>query len=188
MHGIHNMSNVLLCVLIVSVPCVSAFEIRCSDVYESLKRHVRSGHAWPILQDTEACMSDAFIRKSLMYTNTSTLQISNGAFQLTNDSSALAELLTFSLLGRHFDSQGAHNGFFFNWNRYYETISLELLPCEFSRPLYNFVLLFTLLTILCFIMMQLHVTSKSEQSNLILTEKKDISSKGLAFNIMDFRK
>jgi hypothetical protein len=106
-----------------------------------------------------------------MYTNTSTLQISDGVFILTNDSLALAELLTFSLMGRHFDYQGLNKGFFFSWNRYYETLSLELLPCEFSRPLYNFVLLFTLLTILCILVMQMHVKAETSTSNPTSEEK-----------------
>ena len=164
MHGVHNMLKVLLCVLVVLAHSVSALEIKCMDVYDSLKKHVRNSHTWPMLQDVDECMSDTLIKKSLMYTNTTTLQISNGVFILTNDSLALAELLTFSLMGRHFDYQGAQKGFFFNWNRYYETLSLELLPCEFSRPLYNFVLLFTLLTILCILVMQMHV--KAEPSKL----------------------
>lgn len=175
MHGIHDMLYVLLCVLVVIVHSAGAVEIKCSDVYDSLKMHVRSSHAWPILQDVNACMSDALIRKSLMYTNTSTLQISDGVFILTNDSLALAELLTFSLMGRHFDYQGGGKGFFFSWNRYYETLSLELLPCEFSRPLYNFVLLFALLTILCILVLQLN--AKAEPSHSNETEKgKDASS------------
>ena len=169
------MSKVLLCLIFTVLHCASALEIKCVDVYDSLKRHVRNSHVWPVLQDVDACMSDAFIRKSLMYTNTSTLQISDGVFILTNDSLALAELLTFSLMGRHFDYQGGGKGFFFSWNRYYETLSLELLPCEFSRPLYNFVLLFALLTILCILVLQLN--AKAEPSHSNETEKgKDASS------------
>ena len=171
MHGVHDMSKVLLCLIFTVLHCASALEIKCVDVYDSLKRHVRNSHAWPVLQDVDACMSDAFIRKSLMYTNTSTLQISDGVFILTNDSLALAELLTFSLMGRHFDYQGLNKGFFFSWNRYYETLSLELLPCEFSRPLYNFVLLFTLLTILCILVMQMHVKAEASTSNPTSEEK-----------------
>ena len=107
-------------------------------------------------------MSDAFVRKSLMYMNSTTLQKVNGAFYLRNDSLALAELLTFSLIGRHVVHQGAKSASFFSWNRYDSTLSLETLACEFSRPLYNFVLLFTLLTILCIVVLQDNVKLKSD--------------------------
>jgi hypothetical protein len=99
-----------------------------------------------------------------MYIDSDTLRIENGVFLLTNDSSALAELLTFSLMGRHFDQEATTQGIFFRWNRYYETLSVELQPCEFSRPLYNFVLLFTLLSLLSFVVMQQHAKVKAEPS------------------------
>jgi hypothetical protein len=99
-------------------------------------------------------MSDAFIVKSLMHMNTSMLQQSKGVFLLTDDSRALAELLTFSIIGRHFIQQEVKQSFAFNWNRYHGTLTLELLPCEFSRPLYDFVLLCALLTILCVVVLQ----------------------------------
>ena len=142
--------------------CGGAHEIKCGDVYDILKRHVRSTHAWPDLQDADACMSDAFMQKSLMYLNSITLQNATGVFYLKNDSLALAELLTFSLIGRHVVYQGTKQDVFFSWNRYDNTLSLELLACEFSRPLYNFVLLFTLLTILSIVVLQDNVKLKSE--------------------------
>jgi hypothetical protein len=86
--------------------------------------------------------------------NTSTLQESNGVYLLTNDSLALAELLTFSIIGRHFVQQEGKQRFVFTWNHYHGTLTLELLPCEFSRPLYDFVLLCALLTILCVVVLQ----------------------------------
>ena len=86
--------------------------------------------------------------------NTSVLQASNNAFSLTDDSDALAELLAFSLIGRHFVQQEGGQHFAFSWNRYHRTLSLDLLPCEFSRPLYDFVLLCALLTILCVVVLQ----------------------------------
>jgi hypothetical protein len=131
-----------------------AVKIECGDVYASLQQHVRSSQAWPALEDKQACMSDAFILKSLMHMNTSMLQQSNGVFLLTDDSRALAELLAFSIIGRHFIQQEVKQSFAFNWNRYHGTLTLELLPCEFSRPLYDFVLLCALLTILCVVVLQ----------------------------------
>jgi hypothetical protein len=162
MHRRKRMSKVIVLIVLVFAGCTSALEIKCLDVYASLKQHVRNSHAWPVLEDAEACMSDALIRKSLMYISRDTLRVENDAFQLTNDSAALAELLTFSLMGRHFDQQATNQGIFFNWNRYYETLSVELLPCEFSRPLYNFVLLFALLSLLTFVVMQQYVKVKPE--------------------------
>ena len=94
-----------------------AQEITCGDVYASLQQHVRSRQAWPVLENDQACMSDAFIIRSLMYMNTSTLQESNGVFFLTKDSRALAELLTFSIIGRHFIQQESQQSFAFSWNR-----------------------------------------------------------------------
>jgi hypothetical protein len=90
-------------------------------------------------------MADAFVIKSLMHMNTSILTESNGVFLLTPDSRALAELVTFSIIGRHFIQQEGKQSFAFAWNRYHGTLTLELLPCEFSRPLYSFVLLCALL-------------------------------------------
>ena len=145
-----------------------ALQIECADVYASLQQHVRSSHAWPVFENNEACMSDAFIIKSLMHMNTSTLQKSSGALFLSDDSHALAELLTFSIIGRHFIQQESKQNFAFRWNRYYETLALELLPCEFSRPLYDFVLLCALLTILCMVVLQEQVkvhTARAQTCN-----------------------
>lgn len=144
----HSLLLLLLCV------CGQAVQIECGDVYASLQQHVRSSQAWPALESNQACMSDAFIMKSLMHMNTSMLQESNGVFSLTHDSRALAELLTFSIIGRHFIQQETKQSFAFSWNRYHGTLTLELLPCEFSRPLYDFVLLCALLTILCVVVLQ----------------------------------
>ena len=144
------------CLSLLLLLCVpgQAMQIECRDVYASLQQHVRSSQAWPALENEHACMSDAFIVKSLMHMNTSMLQQSKGVFLLTEDSRALAELLTFSMIGRHFVQQEAAQNFAFSWNRYHETLTLELLPCEFSRPLYDFVLLCALLTILCVVVLQ----------------------------------
>lgn len=146
----------LLAVVLCTYACAPsrAYEISCAHLYDNLKRHVRSSDAWPALQDADACMSDAFIRKSLMHMNTSTLAQSGDVFYLSNDSFSLAELVAFSLLGRHFIAQETNQAFFFEWNRLHRTLSLELLPCEFSRPLYSFVLLCALLTILCIVVLQ----------------------------------
>ena len=143
--------NVLL--LLLCVPA-QALQIECGDVYASLQQHVRSSQAWPALDTRQACMSDAFIVKSLMHMNASTLQQSNGVFLLTDDSRALAELVTFAMIGRHFIQQEVKESFAFSWNRYHGTLTLELLPCEFSRPLYDFVLVCALLTILSVVVLQ----------------------------------
>jgi hypothetical protein len=126
-------------------------------------------------------MSDALVRKSLMYIDSDTLHIENDVFVLTNDSSALAELLTFSLMGRHFDQEATSQGVFFSWNRYYETLSVEVLPCEFSRPLYNFVLLFALLSLLSFVVMQQHVKAKPEPSVAPAVDKEKVNGCAVAF-------
>jgi hypothetical protein len=143
----------LLLLVLVCVPG-KALQIECGDVYASLQQHVRSSHAWPALENNQACMADAFVIKSLMHMNTSILTESNGVFLLTPDSRALAELVTFSIIGRHFIQQEGKQHFAFRWNRYHGTLTLELLPCEFSRPLYDFVLLCALLTILCVVVLQ----------------------------------
>jgi hypothetical protein len=143
----------LLLLVLVWAPGQAA-QIECGDVYASLQQHVRSSQAWPALDSNQACMADAFIIKSLMHMNASTLQESNGVLFLTDDSRALAELLAFSIVGRHFVEQEAKQSFAFAWNRYHRTLTLELLPCEFSRPLYDFVLLCALLTILCVVVLQ----------------------------------
>ena len=149
-------TTALVCHSLLLLLCVSgqALQIECGDVYASLQQHVRSSQAWPALENEQACMSDAFIVKSLMHMNTSMLRQSHGVFVLTDDSRALAELLTFSVIGRHFVQQEAKQGFAFSWNRYHGTLTLELLSCEFSRPLYDFVLLCALLTILCVVVLQ----------------------------------
>lgn len=175
-----RMSKVIVLILFVIVDYTSALEIKCLHVYDSLKQHVRNSHAWPVLEDADACMSDALVRKSLMFISSDTLHIENDAFQLTNDSLALAELLTFSLMGRHFDQQATNQGTFFKWNRYYETLSVELMPCEFSRPLYNFVLLFTLLSLLSFVVMQQYVKVKPEPIAATL-EKEKVNAVPVAF-------
>lgn len=141
-----------------------AVRIQCGDVYASLQPLVRSTQAWPVLDSDEACMSDAFVVKSLMHMNASTLHDSNGAFALTSDSRALAELLALSIVGRHFIEQESTQNFAFSWNRYHGTLTLELLPCEFSRPLYDFVLLCALLTILCVVVLQEQVKMHSASS------------------------
>ena len=143
----------LMLLVLMCVPG-QGLQIDCGDVYASLQRHVRSSQAWPVHESTEACMADAFIIRSLMHMNTSVLQASNSAFSLTEDSDALAELLAFSLIGRQFVQQDGGQHFVFSWNRYHRTLSLDLLPCEFSRPLYDFVLLCALLTILCVVVLQ----------------------------------
>ena len=143
----------LLLLVLVCVPG-QALQIECVDVYASLQQHVRSSQAWPVLANNRACVSDAFIVKSLMHMNANMLQESNDLFSLTDDSRALAELLAFSIIGRHFVQQEAKQSFAFRWNRYHGTLALELLPCEFSRPLYDFVLLCALLTILCVVVLQ----------------------------------
>jgi hypothetical protein len=143
----------LLLLVLVCVPG-KALQIECGDVYASLQQHVRSSHAWPALENNQACMSDAFVIKSLMHINTSLLTESEGVFLLTPDSRALAELVTFSIIGRHFVEQEGKQHFAFRWDRYHGTLTLELLPCEFSRPLYDFVLLCALLTILCIVVLQ----------------------------------
>jgi hypothetical protein len=149
-------STVWLAAVLCTCACApgSAYDIECAHLYSNLRRYVRSSDAWPALQDADACMADAFIRKSLMHVNASTLAQSGGVFHLTNDSFSLAELLAFSLIGRHFVAQDTKQVFFFDWNRLHRTLSLELLPREFSRPLYTFVLLGTLLTILCIVVLQ----------------------------------
>ena len=181
MHDLQGMSKGIVFILFVLVWCTDALEIKCVHLYDSLKRHVRSSHGWPALENADACMSDALIRKSLMYINSDTIQASHDAFILTNDSVALAELLTFSLMGRHFDQQATNQGIFFNWNRYHETLSVELLPCEFSRPLYNFVLLFTLLSLLSFVVMQQYVKAKPEPSIAPVAEKEKVNTPAVAF-------
>jgi hypothetical protein len=143
----------LLLLVLVCVPG-KALQMECGDVYASLQQHVRSSHAWPALENNQACMADAFVIKSLMHMNASILTESNGVFLLTPDSRALAELVTFSIIGRHFIQQEGKQHFAFRWNRYHGTLTLELLPCEFSRPLYDFVLLCALLTILCVVVLQ----------------------------------
>ena len=142
-----------LLLLLLCVPGL-ALQIECGDVYASLQQHVRSSQAWPALESNQACMSDAFIIKSLMHMNTRMLRQSNGTFLLTDDSRALAEMLALSIIGRHFIQQESKQSFVFSWNRYHRTLTLESLPCEFSRPLYDFVLLCALLTILCVVVLQ----------------------------------
>jgi hypothetical protein len=181
MHGMEWMQKVMYVLFVLIEVCTAAFEIQCLHIYDSLKQHVRSSHTWPVLEDADACMADAFIKKSLMYMNSTTLDKGDGVFVLTNDSLALAELLTFSLMGRHFDNAGTNDGFFFKWNRYYETLSVELAPCEFSRPLYNFVLLFTLLTLLSIVVMQQQVKMKSEQSEPVQPEKEKVNGGAVGF-------
>lgn len=175
MRCIHALSFVLLC------SCAGAYEIKCGHVYDSLQQHVRSSHAWPDLEGADACMSDAFIQKSLMYVNSTTLQKANGAFYLGNDSLALAELLAFSLIGRHVVYQEAKQVFFFRWNRYDGTLSLETLACEFSRPLYNFVLLFTLLTILSIVVLHDNVKLKCEPCQVPPGETHDTTGGAVGF-------
>jgi hypothetical protein len=139
--------------LLLCVPGQAA-QIECGDVYASLQQHVRSSQAWPALENKQACVSDAFIVKSLMHMNTSMLRQTDGVFYLADDSGALAELLAFSIIGRHFIQEEGKQNFAFSWNSYHGTLTLELLPCEFSRPLYDFVLLCALLTILCVVVLQ----------------------------------
>ena len=43
----------------------------------------------------------------------------------------------------------------------------ELLPCEFSRPLYDFVLLCALLTILCMVVLQEQVKTHTAASQTV---------------------
>jgi hypothetical protein len=145
-------ASLLLLVLL----CASsqALQIECGDVYASLQRHVRSSQAWPALENKQACLADAFVVKSLMHMNGSVLQESNDALVLTHESRVLAELLALSIIGRHFVQQEGKQHFAFRWNRFHGTLTLELLPCEFSRPLYDFVLLCALLTILCVVVLQ----------------------------------
>ena len=76
-------------IFVIMTACTSAFEIQCLHVYESLKKHVRSSHTWPVLEDADECMADAFIKKSLMYINSNTLEKGDGLFFLTNDSVSL---------------------------------------------------------------------------------------------------
>lgn len=154
--GSMQCSNTVLLLSLLGCAClqISAYEISCSHIYDNLKMYVRSSDGWPLLGDVDACMSDSFIRKSLMHMNTTTLQKSVNGFHLTNDSFSLAELVTFSLIGRHFIAQETNQVFFFNWNRLHQSLSLVQLPCEFSRPLYTFVLLCTLLTVLCIVVLQ----------------------------------
>lgn len=175
-------TDVLLAVVLGTSACApgSAYEIRCDHLYANLRRYVRSSDAWPALEDADACMADAFIRKSLMHVNTSTLAQSGAAFHLTNDSFSLAELLAFSLIGRHFVAQETKQVFFFDWNRLHRTLSLELLPCEFSRPLYTFVLLGSLLTILCIVVLQEQV-KKVEASQALDAEKDREGASAVAF-------
>ena len=145
-------ASLLLLVLL----CASsqALQIECGDVYASLQRHVRSSQAWPALENKQACLADAFVVKSLMHMNGSVLQESNDALVLTHESRVLAELLALSIIGRHVVQQEGKQHFAFRWNRFHGTLTLELLPCEFSRPLYDFVLLCALLTILCVVVLQ----------------------------------
>ena len=158
----------------------SAYEIRCAHLYDNLKMYVRSSDAWPALGDADACMSDAFIRESLMHMNTTTLSSSGDVFHLTNDSFSLAEVLAFSLIGRHFIAQEPKQVFFFDWNRLHRTLSLELQPCEFSRPLYTFVLLCTLLSILCMVVLQEQV-KKVETCQALDAEKDREGAAAVAF-------
>jgi hypothetical protein len=58
---------------------------------------------------------------------------------------------------------------------------VELAPCEFSRPLYNFVLLFTLLTLLSIIVMQQQVKLKTEASDPAQLEKEKANGGAVAF-------
>jgi hypothetical protein len=139
-----------------------AYEIECRHLYYHLKRHIRSSHDWPTLDEPGVCMSDAFMRKSMMYTNTSMLQSTGTEFVLSDDSMMLAELVALALIGRHFVQQEAKQVFFFTWNRYQKTLSLDLLACEFSRPLYNFVLLCSLLTIFSIIVLQSQIKAQSK--------------------------
>ena len=176
-------STVLLLLLLgCACPQSSAYEISCSHLYDNLKKYVRSSDGWPVLGDVDACMSDSFIRKSLMHMNATTLQKSAKVFHLTNDSFSLAELVTFSLIGRHFIAQETKQVFFFNWNRLHESLSLEQLPCEFSRPLYTFVLLCTLLTILCFVVHQEQVKKNDPPQAIDDGRGKDTAS------VVSFRK
>ena len=167
-------------VVVVLSCCLSspggAYEISCAHLYDHLKRHVRSSDAWPALQDADACMSDAFVRKSLMHMNTSTLAKAGDLFILSNDSFSLAELVAFSLLGRHFIAQETNQAFFFEWNRLHRTLSLELLPCEFSRPLYSLVLLCALLTILCIVVLQEQV--KKTEASLHVEAEHEVGREG----------
>ena len=161
-----TLPSFFLLLVLVCVPG-QALQIECADVYASLQQHVRSSQAWPALENEQTCMSDAFMLKSLMYTNTN---ISTGVLSLADDSRALAELLTFSIIGRHFVQQEVKQSFAFRWNRYHETLTLELLPCEFSRPLYDFVLLCALLTILCVVVLQeqvkVHAAASQARSDM----------------------
>jgi len=174
--------NTLLAVALGACACSpgSAYEIRCAHLYDNLKMYVRSSDDWPALEDADACMADAFIRKSLMHMNTTTLAKAGDVFYLTNDSFSLAELLAFSLIGRHFVAQEIEQVFFFDWNRLHETLSLELLPCEFSRPLYTLVLLCALLSILCIVVLQEQV-KKNEVCEALDVEKDKEGAAAVAF-------
>ena len=176
-------ATALLLLALISHACApgGAYEIRCAHLYDNLRQYVRSSDGWPVLADRDACMSDSFIRKSLMHVNTTTLQQSADVFRLTNDSFALAELLTFSLIGRHFIAQETSQVFFFSWNRVHQTLSLEQLPCEFSRPLYTFVLLCTLLTILCIVVLQEQVRKNEPSQPLTVETEKEV-------RVLSFRK
>lgn len=160
-------SFLIFVVVMTTIVRTNAYEIECGHLYYHLKRHIRNSHDWPTLDEREVCMNDAFIRKTMMYTNTSMLQNTGSVFVLSNNSMMLAELVTLALIGRHFVQQEAKQAFFFNWNRYYESLSLELLPCEFSRPLYNFVLLCSLLTIFSIIVLQTQIKAQSKIAEVV---------------------
>ena len=67
-----TLPSFFLLLVLVCVPG-QALQIECADVYASLQQHVRSSQAWPALESNQACMTDAFLLKSLMPMNTSTL-------------------------------------------------------------------------------------------------------------------
>jgi hypothetical protein len=161
-------SNTLLLLLLLGHACLrsSAYEISCSHLYDNLKMYVRSSDGWSLMGDVDTYMSDSFIRKSLMHMNTTTLQKSDNVFHLTNDSFSLAEFVTFSPMDLHFITQETNQVFFFNWNRLHQSLSLEQLPYEFLRPLYTFVLLCTLLTVLCIVVLQEQVKKNDPPNTL----------------------
>jgi len=147
----------LLCACVLPAAASVQYSVDCREFYAAVASYVDCGGQCPDMVTVDDCAKSGLVHKMLLYEDSMNISNATVVYNLQGDAPALARLLVFAAIGRHFARQPGVTTPHFRWDAYTDTLALNRLSCEFQRPLYGFILIVTLLVVVVAVGMHLTV-------------------------------
>jgi hypothetical protein len=149
----------LLCACLLPAAASVQYSVDCREFYAAVAAYVDCGGQCPDMVTVDDCAKSGLVHKMLLYEDSMNISNATVVYNLQGDAPALARLLVFAAIGRHFARQPGVTTPHFKWDAYTGTLALDQLSCEFQRPLYGFILVVTLVFVVVFVGMHVAVSS-----------------------------